>query len=297
MNYRSYQFDEPVIQPMYYRNPEESQAYRVSNQYYFGSDMIVAPVTEKCIEHVNRAKVSLWLPEGIYIDFFTYMIYEGNRVVTMYRDKNHIPVLVRSGTILPMTNKVDDTSFNPKNLSIKVFAGDDGRFELYEDDNETCNYENGICAITEFRFRWNGTKSFRILPVRGEVSLIPQCRSYEVEFVGCSYSNIRCEINGQRREVKTETAAAGMKVVIADVRCTDDVLLLFDTVPERKGREFHAQLLAFLDQAECEYELKDTIFMLSQKRMSRISFMNALQSFDIDPNMLGCISEIASAIE
>ena len=45
MNYRNYKDNMPVISPMYYEWPEKEEAYQMKNQYYFGSSLMVAPIT------------------------------------------------------------------------------------------------------------------------------------------------------------------------------------------------------------------------------------------------------------
>ena len=45
MNYRSYQEDLPLVEPMYYEYPEAPEAYAVKNQYFFGDQLMVAAVT------------------------------------------------------------------------------------------------------------------------------------------------------------------------------------------------------------------------------------------------------------
>ena len=44
MNHRSHVDDEPLVQPMYYEHPWEEDAYRATNQYLFGSELMVAPM-------------------------------------------------------------------------------------------------------------------------------------------------------------------------------------------------------------------------------------------------------------
>src|SRR5271154_5420569 len=44
MNVRSAKEYEPIVQPMYWSWPERDEAYSVPNQYYFGSELIVAPI-------------------------------------------------------------------------------------------------------------------------------------------------------------------------------------------------------------------------------------------------------------
>lgn len=56
MNYRSYAENMPLIEPMYYEYPENAEAYEVKNQYFFGSQLMVAPVTTPRIKGLNVAK-------------------------------------------------------------------------------------------------------------------------------------------------------------------------------------------------------------------------------------------------
>lgn len=67
-----------------------------------------------------------------------------------------------------MTEEIDavSTCGNPSSLTLKVYAGADGSFSLYEDDNETCDYEKGICAITEFEWKWDGEQRLQFIRCR-----------------------------------------------------------------------------------------------------------------------------------
>ena len=62
MNYRAYAQDTPLVLPMYYYNPRCLESYRVPNEYYFGTGLIVAPITSPRLSGLNRAKERVWLP-------------------------------------------------------------------------------------------------------------------------------------------------------------------------------------------------------------------------------------------
>ena len=81
-------------------------------------------------------------------------------MVDMYRTLDSIPVLAKAGGILVMTDEIRGTEAekNPESLNIRVFPGADGSFRLYEDDNETCAYENGACVFTEMDYKENEVK-------------------------------------------------------------------------------------------------------------------------------------------
>ena len=152
----------------------------------FGSELMVAPITSKRIPGLNVAEVKVWLPEGIWHDIYTGMIYDGNRTLNMYRDLNSIPVLAKAGAILPFTDEISvpEAIKNPSGLRLKVYAGADGSFELYEDDNETCRYEDDDCVKTMFTYTEAETAEFVIKPAQGNLSLIPGMRSYTIELHG-----------------------------------------------------------------------------------------------------------------
>lgn len=63
---------------------------------------------------------------------------------------------------------------NPSSLRLKVYAGADGNFELYEDDNETCAYEKGDCVKTVFSYIEQDIVEFVIESAKGNLSLIPR---------------------------------------------------------------------------------------------------------------------------
>lgn len=154
----------PVVHPMYYNHPENHEAYEVRNQYYFGSELIICPITKPMNKYLNRSKVKAWLPEGIYIDMLNGMIYEGNRNIDLYRGISEIPVLAKAGAIVPMEqiDRCRNGSDNPKYMEIKIFAGDNGKFKLYEDDGSTLEYLEGKYVETTMELNWNDVVKFTV---------------------------------------------------------------------------------------------------------------------------------------
>ncbi|MFR3320985.1 MAG: DUF5110 domain-containing protein [Lachnospiraceae bacterium] len=159
---------------------EEEQAYAKKNQYRFGTELIVAPITEPKKGGINAGAVDVWLPKGTYIDLFTGMIYRGGRTLTMYRDISTIPVLAKAGAILPLTDEIfgQDATKNPASLDIRLFAGADGAFTLYEDENDTESYREGRCVTTDIELHWEKEKAIVLHAAKGDTSLIPLKRMY-----------------------------------------------------------------------------------------------------------------------
>ncbi len=122
-----------LIEPLYYEHPNKAQAYRFPNEYYFGSQLLLAPVTSPA-DGSGLAKTKVWLPEGHWTDIFTGDEYEGGRTVTMYRWLESFPALLKEGGIFVLDGRkhTNDVS-NPDVLDVMIANGN-GRYTLHEDD-------------------------------------------------------------------------------------------------------------------------------------------------------------------
>ncbi len=63
----------PVLRALLFHHPEDKTCWHIEDQYYFGDDMLVAPV----MNSENRRDI--YLPEGKWVNFFTGEILEGER--------------------------------------------------------------------------------------------------------------------------------------------------------------------------------------------------------------------------
>ena len=74
--------------------PGPPQAYEVPNQFVFGTELLVAPITTptRPADH-HSAAVRAWLPEGTWVDVLNGLVYDGGRELVLHRDLAGIPVL------------------------------------------------------------------------------------------------------------------------------------------------------------------------------------------------------------
>ena len=167
----------PLCMPMYYRYHCDD-AYEAKNQYLFGSQLLVCPITQPADRRLNLACTRVWLPQGRWTDIFTGRIYNGGRWVTMYRDLDSIPVLAPEGTIVPMYHHEGSNDLSlDQPLDIHIWHGN-GSFSLYEDDGTTNACLRGESAITGFRCEVSGDSlRFTILPPAQSQGLLPQTRT------------------------------------------------------------------------------------------------------------------------
>src|SRR5699024_4895264 len=59
MNHRTYEEGLPLLLPMYYDYPEKEEAYAVPNQYYFGDQLLCAPITSQIGRASCRERVEI----------------------------------------------------------------------------------------------------------------------------------------------------------------------------------------------------------------------------------------------
>ena len=175
----------PVIQPLYYYYPEifDEPSYR--NEYYFGTELLVAPITKPKDEVMNRAVEKIFLPKGVWYDFKTGKKFMGNkRYVSFFKDEDY-PVFAKAGAIIPMAildENINNTN-SPKKMEIDIFPGSSNVYRLYEDDGISSLHEEGYYIITAIDFNYsNDNYLLSIHPVEGKTGIIPDYRDYRIRF-------------------------------------------------------------------------------------------------------------------
>jgi len=249
MNYRTHTQRLPLVQPMYYSHPKCQAAYEVPNQYWFGSELVVAPITQPADENSRLARVEAWLPAGSWFDLFTGLHYASKkgRKLQLHRGLDTVPVLARAGAIVPMANyeKHDNRLGNAPRMDVLVFPGASNVFELYEDSGDYSDYQKGALAKTRMELVWGDRATFTIAPAAGDRSLIPQKRSWNMKLRGF-HKDIRVRVLVNGEEVAAQSTREGNTTCIAVTAAVADRVellisgnkLIHDNadVPERINR-------------------------------------------------------------
>ncbi len=194
-----------LCEPMYYSHPDEAEAYGVSNQYIFGSELTVCPITSPQHPELNLGSVEVWLPEGRYTDIFTKRSYRGGRKITMFRELETIPVLARDGAIIPLSADTGNRTDNPESLEIWAVSGN-GSFTLVEDNGKTDCEEH--TAKTKFDISYNdGKLTFTVCAAEGDLSVIPVKRNFTVKVIDL-------EKDGEALVLEAKGADVGIDTVL-----------------------------------------------------------------------------------
>lgn len=130
----------PLARPLWYEQPETKALYEISDSYYWGPSLLVAPVLKG-----GAKERKLYLPKGIWYDFATGEKHEGGKWLNHKLVPNSIPVFAKGGSFVPMTkNTFSNTEeYSLRELEVHYYAGQEfgetKGFTLYEDDGKLNN--------------------------------------------------------------------------------------------------------------------------------------------------------------
>jgi len=174
----------PIIQPVYYNFPQIFDEPDYKNEYYFGKNLFVCPITKPKDLVMNRTIHRIFLPDGIWYDFKTGIKYVGNRrYIVFYKDEDY-PVFATKGSIIPLAilNEQNlNSSDNPDGFEIHIFPGQSNLYTIYEDDGISVNKDNYVKTIIDYNYMLN---NYTVI-IRQDVTdstLIPSIRSYKIKF-------------------------------------------------------------------------------------------------------------------
>ncbi len=302
MNLRASRDGQPLIWPLYYRYPEAPQAYRYKNEYYFGSELLVCPVTSPADRQSNCAVSCGWLPDGLWTDYFTGMVYDGGREMDFCRGIESLPVFLKGGGILVLDGRAAGNETDlPQTLEIAVSAAADGSFTLREDDGAEADYREEAWAATEMRVESGEDAVFTIEPPAGNLRILPEKRGYILRVYGlahgtepqicadgeplagciCKYDEEKGIWNLTLPEVRT---GSRIRVCLPDAHLHDN---------QRMERIF-----SYLDRTQTDFGTKSDIYQIAEKAEQGVPLayvLGELQRLNVRKELLGPVTEILLA--
>jgi len=212
-----------MVLPLYYREPEKDCAYESEGVYTFGTELVVAPVTEPADVRTKRAETEFYLPEGFWTDFFTDEVRKGGRAVKLHRALEHQNVFAKEGAIVVLAaDAMQPADRNPDAFDIRVYAGADNLYTLYEDDGLSSDYRRGDRHETRFALICEKRKiTLRIMPDKTVKTYVPARRSYAVTFVNVAGTAAGFAAKRIANRLVVETGEVGayepVEIVLTDV--------------------------------------------------------------------------------
>lgn len=142
----------PVIRPLVLEYPNDPLVTNLCDQFLLGSDIIVAPIYRP-----NTVSRSVYLPEGVWYDYWTNERLEGGRHILADAPLDKLPMYVRAGAIIPeapVTQSADEYALSDS-LIFNMYGTDaisTSSYTLYEDDGKTFAYQNDSYNLLKFDY-------------------------------------------------------------------------------------------------------------------------------------------------
>jgi alpha-glucosidase len=144
----------PMMRALVLENQEDENVYEIADQYLFGDQLMVAPVTVK-----GAVTRSVYLPAGTWFNYWTGEKYEGKMYHHVVAPLDTIPLFVKAGSIIPMQPEMKFTGEKPVDvITLDIFPYGTSSYEMYEDDELSLNYQSGNFARTKITSQLIGSK-------------------------------------------------------------------------------------------------------------------------------------------
>lgn len=198
----------PLITPLYHKNKEIFYDQLYKNEYYFGSELLVSPLTDKKDILMNRVVHKFFLPEGMWYDFKSGKKFPGGRSYVSFFKDNDYPVFAKSGAIIPMDTSISNNLELPTDMEVHIFPGFSNTFTIYEDDGISNLYKSGYYLKTLIDYNYQASNyNVTIKSLEGKSGIVPKNRNYKIRF---------------RNTMKTEDVTATIDGVNLKINCYED---------------------------------------------------------------------------
>jgi len=288
----------PIVQPMYWDFPKRGEAYRVRNQYFFGSELIVMPITAPADPKLHLAKVRGWLPPGRYVDIFNGAVYDGDRELWISRNLEGYPVFAREGSIMPLDAAAEPANGgeNPDSFEVLVVVGADGKFEVMEDDGTGSNAEEAKWTRTPIVYT-HATGTVQIGPTQAATtSASPKTREWALRLIGLSKpETLRVLVDGFEVDVAGEKVSNGFLVKVGKISRDSKVVVELGANPQLDQHDACAFIFPFLHHAKLLFGLKEDIWKVVTSKAPKSIQASSLSALEMDRNLLDAVLEFVLA--
>ena len=218
-----------LCRPLYYEFPDDEESYAYENEYMFGNDILVTPITEASVNGISRKDI--WFPKGKWWSAATNELIEGPCVKTMEFTQSQIPYFFRQGKMIPFNPaEIKDVTEYPDALIINAVAGGNGTSTLYEDAFDTQDYADNYATTTLTSVSKDGKNEFVIAPrktIGNKIAGLKDARAYTFRIYN-SNSPEYVAVNGKKvnnDSYSYDSATKTLTVNVPSVKCDSSLKL------------------------------------------------------------------------
>ena len=204
---------ESYMRALMYDFPQDQRTWELTDEFLFGRSLLALPITRpqytdegtnaaRSVDFNQPATATKYLPKGAdWYDFWTERLYPGGQDVELSTPFAQAPMMVRSGSILPLAPVMQYASEHQwDELDIVIYPGANGKFTLYEDEGDSYRYEQGVYST--IAFAWNDKKGeLTIARRQGQFPGMLANRTFRLRLAG-SQQTKSVTYNGQALKVR-----------------------------------------------------------------------------------------------
>lgn len=283
MNIRAHEESEPLVQPLYYKYPSQEEAYQHPNQYFFGTELMVCPMTEPINYQSQLASFDAWLPQGEWYDLGSGLKYGDNKRLRIHRRLDSMGIFAAEGSLVVLDNNPEFTNSvaNPTHLEVLVFAGQDGQFDLAEDYLALEKIEEGVVSRIEYK---EADSQIIIHAAQGNLVAIPSQRSWKLRIYGRKVDEAVMTVDGVREDIdlvwnpKLNQTTIQTKSYPVDQEIK---VKLRDSEELSQEALIKQHIYHYLKKAQIANDLKDQLWQIIEKSESKDQIIAEIMSLNI----------------
>jgi len=176
---KTYHQDYTIMRALAMDFGTDTKVLNIGDQFMFGPSLMVSPVYE-----YKALKRQVYLPSSSnWYDLSTGKFYTGGQTVQADAPISKIPVFVKEGSIIPVGPDIQYAVEKPAGaITLYVYTGQNGSFDLYEDENVNYNYEKGLYATITVSYN-DRTKVLTIGKRKGIYAGMPEQRIFQINTI------------------------------------------------------------------------------------------------------------------
>jgi alpha-D-xyloside xylohydrolase len=157
----------------------DPKTWNIGDQFMFGPSLLVSPVLQQ-----DATRRTVYLPDApMWYDFWSGTTVKGGQEIEAEAPLDRIPLFIRGGSIVPFGPEIEYADQKPAGpIELRIFRGADAKFDLYEDEGDTYNYEQGAHALIPFRWS-EASKTLTIGDREGQYPGMPKAFTVNLVWV------------------------------------------------------------------------------------------------------------------
>lgn len=166
LHYEAHTEGLPIWRPMVWQYPEDRRCQKENVDFFLGNGLLCACTVEK-----GAKSRKVYLPEGVFYDFYTRQRYAGNQEVTLDAPLDKLILLQKGGSIVP-TQEIDG-------LHLWICPEESCDFLYYDDDGQTRDIHRP--EVQKLHIRLTREEDFAVVDLQLRSGTMPQIRKIAIQ--------------------------------------------------------------------------------------------------------------------